>query len=130
MEGYSARPSAFRPDARTQERPEDLSDFQRAGSVRLAADQRASPVPQCMTDLSADIRTCSDNIPSMVSRCPSARTADALNGLNVYIYIYLYIALFLSLGSPLSQKSRRDGKGHPSPAENGRLQLIAPGGIP
>ena len=62
MEGYSARPSAFRPDARTQERPEDLSDFQRAGSVRLAADQRASPVPQCMTDLSADIRTCSDNI--------------------------------------------------------------------
>ena len=47
-----------------------------------------------MTDLSADIRTCSDNIPSMVSRCPSAWTADALNGLNVYIYIYLYIALF------------------------------------
>jgi len=68
-----------------------------SGSVRLAADQRGGSGPQYMTDLFADIRTYSDNVPSGLARCPSAWTADALNGLNVYIFIYLYIALFPQL---------------------------------
>ena len=101
-------PGSVRPAAFPALCPEDLSAFRRAG-----------PVPQCMTDLSADIRTCSDNIyyqhipaPDPVGRClpvlysslnvfPVSFRMDSGHSEQIKrIYLYIFIYSFIPSAGP------------------------------